>query len=43
MVIDLAREGRIRSTPATYSLDEGPRAFADLEAGRVRGRAVLVP
>ncbi|HEX3780275.1 MAG TPA: alcohol dehydrogenase, partial [Pseudonocardiaceae bacterium] len=26
-----------------YPLDAAPDAFADLDAGRVRGRAILVP
>ncbi len=43
MVIDLAREGRISVDTQLYPLDEGERAFADLEEGRVRGRAILVP
>jgi propanol-preferring alcohol dehydrogenase len=43
MVIDLARQGRIQVDTHVYSLDDGERAFADLEEGRVRGRAVLVP
>jgi propanol-preferring alcohol dehydrogenase len=43
MVLDLAREGRISVDTRLYPLDEGERAFADLEEGRVRGRAVLVP
>jgi alcohol dehydrogenase, propanol-preferring len=43
MVLDLAGEGRIGVDTRLYPLDEGERAFADLEAGRVRGRAVLVP
>lgn len=43
MVLDLAREGRIRVDIERYPLDEGVRAFVALEEGRVRGRAVLVP
>ena len=27
----------------TYSLDEAPRAYERLHAGRVRGRAVILP
>ena len=40
MVIDLARDGRIKVDTRVYPLDDGERAFADLEEGRVRGRAV---
>ena len=43
MVIDLAREGHISVDTQLYPLDEGERAFADLEEGRVRGRAILIP
>ncbi len=42
-VLDLARLDRITVETKTYPLDDGPQAFADLEAGRVAGRAVLVP
>ena len=42
-VIALAREGRIESTVTTYSLDDAQRAVDDLRAGRVDGRAVIVP
>ena len=33
----------IQSHVVSYPLIDAPRAFADLEDGRVRGRAVLVP
>jgi propanol-preferring alcohol dehydrogenase len=42
-VVALAREGRIESTVTTYSLDDAQRAVDDLRAGRVDGRAVIVP
>lgn len=42
-VLDLARAGDIAVETATYPLDEAQRAFDDLEAGRIPGRAVLVP
>jgi len=42
-VLDLARQGKISVDTVTYSLDDGLTAFADLEAGTVAGRAVLVP
>jgi propanol-preferring alcohol dehydrogenase len=41
--IALAQLGKIGVEVTTYPLADGPRAFADLEAGKVRGRAVLVP
>ncbi|WP_256976672.1 hypothetical protein [Streptomyces sp. CS113] len=39
----LAAEGRVRLRTATYPLDRFRDALADLDAGRVRGRAALVP
>lgn len=42
-VIDVARSGMVDVEVTTYPLDDGPRAYEDLAAGKVRGRAVLVP
>lgn len=42
-VIALAQQGKIGIETVTYPLDDYQRAFDDLAAGRVRGRAVLVP
>lgn len=42
-VIELAQAGSLHLETTLYALDDGPAAFADLHAGRVRGRAVLVP
>ncbi|TSE00445.1 zinc-binding dehydrogenase [Skermania sp. ID1734] len=42
-VIALAQRGRISINTVTYPLDEYQQAFDDLEAGRVTGRAILVP
>ncbi|MEU3898567.1 alcohol dehydrogenase catalytic domain-containing protein [Streptomyces sp. NPDC045251] len=39
----LAAQDRVRLHTATYPLDRFQDALADLDAGRVRGRAVLVP
>ncbi|MFJ8653291.1 alcohol dehydrogenase catalytic domain-containing protein [Streptomyces rochei] len=39
----LAAQGRVRLHTATNPLDRFRDALADLDAGRVRGRAVLVP
>ena len=39
----LAQAGRVTLHTRTYPLDAAPDAFADLDAGRVRGRAILVP
>jgi NAD+-dependent secondary alcohol dehydrogenase Adh1 len=39
----LAEGGRVTLHTRTYPLDAAPEAFADLDGGRVRGRAILVP
>ena len=39
----LAQGGKVTLHTKTYPLDAAPDAFADLDAGRVRGRAILVP
>jgi NAD+-dependent secondary alcohol dehydrogenase Adh1 len=39
----LAQAGRVTLHTRTYPLDAATDAFADLDAGRVRGRAILVP
>jgi NAD+-dependent secondary alcohol dehydrogenase Adh1 len=39
----LAEAGKVTLHTRTYPLDAAPEAFADLDAGRVRGRAILVP
>lgn len=42
-VIELAKAGKISVETQRYPLDDGPKAFEDLEAGKIAGRAVLVP
>ena len=39
----LAQAGRVTLHTRAYPLDAAPDALADLDAGRVRGRAILVP
>jgi len=39
----LAQEGKVTLHTRTYPLAEAREALADLDAGRVRGRAILVP
>ena len=39
----LAQGGTVTLHTKTFPLDAAPDAFADLDAGRVRGRAILVP
>jgi propanol-preferring alcohol dehydrogenase len=41
--LDLAARGRLVATVTEHSLDDAPRVLEDLRAGRVVGRAVLVP
>ena len=42
-VIELARSGAIRASVETFPLEEAPTAYERLEAGDIRGRAVVVP
>ena len=42
-LMDLAQASRVTLHTRTYTLDAAAEAFADLDAGRVRGRAILVP
>jgi len=39
----LAEGGKVTLHTRTYPLDAAVEAIADLDAGRVRGRAILVP
>ena len=39
----LAEAGKVTLHTKTYPLTAAPDALADLDAGRVRGRAILVP
>jgi NAD+-dependent secondary alcohol dehydrogenase Adh1 len=39
----LAQTGKVALHTRTYPLDAAAEAFQDLDAGRVRGRAILVP
>jgi len=42
-LMSLAQAGRVTLHTRTYPLSAATDAFADLDAGRVRGRAILVP
>ena len=42
-LMDLAEAGKVTLHTRTYPLDAAQEALADLDAGRVRGRAILVP
>ncbi|QNP67015.1 NAD(P)-dependent alcohol dehydrogenase [Streptomyces genisteinicus] len=42
-VFELARRGQVEVEVETYSLDDAPKAYERLAAGKVRGRAVIVP
>jgi propanol-preferring alcohol dehydrogenase len=41
--LELAAAGRVHSEVQAYGLEDAGRALADLDAGRVLGRAVVVP
>ena len=41
--LDLAARGRLRTVVTEHPLDDAPRVLDELRAGRVVGRAVLVP
>jgi NAD+-dependent secondary alcohol dehydrogenase Adh1 len=42
-LMDLAQAGKVTLHTRAYPLDAAQEALADLDAGRVRGRAILVP
>lgn len=42
-VLDLARAGDVEVHVETYTLDEAPLAYERLHAGRINGRAVILP
>ncbi|MFB6984907.1 NAD(P)-dependent alcohol dehydrogenase [Streptomyces sp. NPDC056178] len=42
-VLDLARAGSVTVHVETYSLDEAPLAYERLHAGKINGRAVILP
>ncbi|MGV7688501.1 zinc-binding dehydrogenase, partial [Mycobacterium kansasii] len=42
-VLALVADGRIAVDVVMYPLADAQRAFDDLEAGRITGRAILVP
>ncbi|MEU0508056.1 MULTISPECIES: alcohol dehydrogenase catalytic domain-containing protein [Amycolatopsis] len=41
--LDLLADGRVKAVVTAYPLDDIAHAFADIDAGRVVGRAVVVP
>ncbi|BBX18413.1 oxidoreductase [Mycolicibacterium duvalii] len=42
-LLELAARGLVHVESTTYSLDDAAQAYRDLAAGKVRGRAVVVP
>jgi len=42
-VLLLAARGLITPTVSTFDLDDAPRVYEDLAAGKIDGRAVIVP
>ena len=42
-LLELAARGLVHTESTTYSLDDAAQAYRDLQAGKVNGRAVVVP
>lgn len=42
-IFNLAERGMVHAEHSTYSLDNAAQAYKDLAAGKVKGRAVIVP
>ncbi len=42
-VLDLARAGAVDVHVETYGIDDAPLAYERLHAGKINGRAVIVP
>jgi len=42
-VLELARSGKISVEHEVFALADGPKAYARMHEGTLRGRAVLVP
>jgi propanol-preferring alcohol dehydrogenase len=42
-IFNLAERGLIHAEHTAYSLDNAAQAYHDLEAGKVKGRAVIIP
>jgi propanol-preferring alcohol dehydrogenase len=42
-VIAMARDGRIHAETAEFPLEQAVEVYAKLKAGKITGRAVLVP
>ena len=42
-LLELAARGLVHTESTTYSLDDAAQAYRDLQAGKVDGRAVVVP
>ncbi|MBE7325260.1 NAD(P)-dependent alcohol dehydrogenase [Nocardioides sp. Y6] len=42
-LVEMAKRGQIKIHTTTYSIDDGEKAYDDMHAGRITGRAVVVP
>jgi alcohol dehydrogenase, propanol-preferring len=42
-VVALAERGLLKPHVQRYTLDQGPQVYEELAAGRIQGRAVVVP
>ena len=39
----MAQRGQVNIRTTTYAIDDGEQAYDDMHAGRIVGRAVVVP
>jgi alcohol dehydrogenase, propanol-preferring len=42
-LVEMAKRGQIKIKTTTYPIEDGEQAYADMHAGKIVGRAVVVP
>ena len=42
-LVEMAQRGQVNIRTTTYAIDDGEQAYDDMHAGRIVGRAVVVP
>jgi alcohol dehydrogenase, propanol-preferring len=42
-LVEMAKRGQIKIKTTTYTIEDGEQAYADMHAGKIVGRAVVVP
>ena len=42
-LVEMAKRGQIQIKTTTYPIEDGEQAYADMHAGKIIGRAVVVP